>query len=770
MRKTLLFILLVLTTVLISCPNMGNMGTVIGVPESKKPMVAKVGFASAQLAQEYTIRNGDASRTLLPSMFKDNELALFIAGKGNSGKTLNCTKIKNYVTNPSGSNTSGSFTVELEPDVWELDLYATPLSGEHAVTAAEESNISAVGAKAVLVGHGKLDFTKTAGSVSFILATTGLQTNGYIDFFVALDGWTIPDAIVGIDAAVYDLETNQIVEKYTTAGNPDIKQTNLALKTETHEMKELDPSKSSDTTAVPAVKFGDRSKGVLPGTYSFVVTFAFTNGSYSASDDIIVLPGQTTNQTFWIPSLIGKAPDAPVHFTATYRDVDTEIRRNHYILQFDWTDSTHVEQYYEIQLADISGLGVSNDTFDWAIYDALAVDETVTVDGTSHTVAAVSATTDSTFKNQDNHIIPKTIADDWKYRIQTFGKDFYSSENTVRVDGSLARNNKYASVYVELGHQYAARIRAVNDLANSAWVKAQLTSESGVTRAGSTDFTGDTINIFRITYNLQGGYYETTANGVTTKHTQAEVFYHEIDDAANPTGIAYWDARYDAGTPAKPRVLWNESMTFDKWEAESPLSGHYVPAGNDYSADTYKGYNNSAWYPAGANAIDLTTKHGITEYTNNIEFYAIYKIMPATGHVEIYDWTQYNARKDWLTFTISDSTDGTWTGSYSKSATVSKEDAELSDQSHSQITFTFTVPDTTGTVFAEPDFEYDSVRLTINDKVVKVYKDVKAGSANAVTFEWNIEYEDTNKSYRINILAEKDGDFFGNDYYIKIED
>ncbi len=770
MRKTLLFILLALTTVLISCPNMGNTGTVIGVPESKKPMIAKVGFASPRLAQEYSIRNGNDARTLMPEMFKDNELALFIAGKGNSGKTLNCQKITNYVTTPSGSNTSGSFTVELEPDVWELDLYATPLTGPNAVTAAEENSISAIEAKAVLVGHGKLDFTKTAGSVAFILSTTGLQTDGYIDFFVALDNWTIPDEIIGIDAAVYDLETNQVIERYTVSGTPEIKQTGLLLKTETHELKDLDPSKPTDTTAVPAVKFGDPAKGVLPGTYSFVVTFKFTNGTYSASDDIIVLPGQTTNQTFWIPSLIGKAPDKPEKFTATYRDVDTEIRRNHYILQFDWTDSTKVEQYYEIQLADISGLGVSNDTFDWAIYDALAVDDTVTVDGTTHTVKAVSANTDSTFTNQDSHIIPKTIADDWKYRIKTFGKDFYSSENTVRVDGSMARNNRYASVYVELGHQYAARIRAVNDLANSPWVKAKLTSETGVTTAGSTDFTGDTINIFRITYNLQGGYYETTSGGIKTKHTQAEVSYHEIDDAADPSGIAYWDARYDKDTPAKPKVLWNESMTFDTWEAETPSSGFYVPAGDDYSADKYKGYNNSAWYPTGTDAIDLTTEHGITEYTNNIEFYAIYKIMPATGHVEIYDWTQYNARKDWLTFTISDSTAGTWTGSYSKSATVSKEDAELSDKSHSRITFKFTVPDTAGTVFAESGFEYDSVRLTINDKVVKVYKDVKAGAENAVTFVWNIEHEATNKSYRINILAEKDGDFFGNDYYIKVED
>lgn len=421
------------------------------------------------------------ARSIMPDAFKTSDtLSYYLYGKASNGEEKEWTSV---------TVKNGKFTLDVEPYNWNLTLAVT---ADAATTITEADKLTDVKGKAVLIGYASVDLTRQANSASFTLKPDGLTTPGHVGLKTSLEGWTIPDSIDSVRLGIYNLTTGEAIS-YTTDKSTTV----------------TEVTDSGSGIAFPT-SFGDSTKDLAPGTYTFKVEFLDADDNCQAewSDSIVILPGKTNDKTVAVPNVIGEKPAAATDFTASYVSGTEDSTDGFYDVKFEWNgDACKNERNFEIDLLDVTGSTVA----------AIPTKD----EEWNTAVTAVKAVTDP---DKEAVTYNAAVIEDKHY-----------------IAGSLLANNTSLTMKLPLGKAYVARIRAVNRAGSSknTYVKVGAGTETEIetgtetetkTKTKTTAFAeGKLINLFRIRYNLQGGTYtpdgETAQTAPIVDYASAEKAY-----------------------------------------------------------------------------------------------------------------------------------------------------------------------------------------------------------------------------------------------------
>lgn len=424
------------------------------------------------------------ARSIMPDAFTTADtLSYYLYGKASNGEEKKWTLV---------TVDAGKFSLDVEPYNWNLTLAVT---ADAKTTIADADELATVKGKAVLIGYAAVDLTRHANSASFTLKPDGLTTPGKVKLTTSLEGsWTIPDNIESVRLGIYNFTKGTVVN-YSDDSSTVVTAT-----------------KSAGTIAFPST-FGDSSKDLAPGTYTFKVEFLNAKAECEAewSDSLVILPGKTNSTAVAVPNVLGTAPAAATAFTASYVAGTEDSTPGFYDVKFEWDGTACTnERYFEIDLLDVTGSTVA----------AIPTDETTWE----------SAVTDS-----GNTAV-------------TYGAAVI--EDQLYTEGSLLANNKWLTMKLELGKAYVARIRAVNRAGSSANTYVTVGAGNGT----GTVFGGTFINLFRIRYNLQGGTYTPETGSAQTTPI--------VRYASTETAYLVPDTSEAATT----NILVKNSLSWTKWK------------------------------------------------------------------------------------------------------------------------------------------------------------------------------------------------------------
>lgn len=455
------------------------------------------------------------ARSIMPDAFTTADtLSYYLYGKASNGEEKKWTLV---------TVDAGKFSLDVEPYNWNLTLAVT---ADAATKITEADDLAAVKGKAVLIGYAAVDLTRHANSASFTLKPDGLTTPGKVKLTTSLEGsWTIPDNIESVRLGIYNFTKGTVVN-YSDDSSTVVTAT-----------------KSAGTIAFPST-FGDSSKDLAPGTYTFKVEFLNAKDECEAewSDSLVILPGKTNSTAVAVPNVLGTAPAAATAFTASYVAGTEDSTPGFYDVKFEWDGTACTnERYFEIDLLDVTGSTVA----------AIPTDETTWE----------SAVTDS-----GNTAV-------------TYGAAVI--EDQLYTEGSLLANNTSLTMKLPLGKAYVARIRAVNRAGSSDNAYVTVGTGKGTEKV----FAGTFINLFRIRYNLQGGTYTPAPE---TAQTTPIVRYAS-------TETAYLVP--DTSEAATTNILVKNSLSWTKWQ-DSGKKDIDVAATPNYSGpaniDLYACYTTDA--------------------------------------------------------------------------------------------------------------------------------------------------------------------------------
>lgn len=483
------------------------------------------------------------ARSIMPDAFTTADtLSYYLYGKASNGEEKKWTLV---------TVDAGKFSLDVEPYNWNLTLAVT---ADAKTTIADADELATVKGKAVLIGYAAVDLTRHANSASFTLKPDGLTTPGKVKLTTSLEGsWTIPDNIESVRLGIYNFTKGTVVN-YSDDSSTVVTAT-----------------KSAGTIAFPST-FGDSSKDLAPGTYTFKVEFLNAKAECEAewSDSLVILPGKTNSTAVAVPNVLGTAPAAATAFTASYVAGTEDSTPGFYDVKFEWDGTACTnERYFEIDLLDVTGSTVA----------AIPTDETTWE----------SAVTDS-----GNTAV-------------TYGAAVI--EDQLYTEGSLLANNKWLTMKLELGKAYVARIRAVNRAGSSDNAYVTVGTGKGTEKV----FEGTFINLFRIRYNLQGGTY--TPDGETAQTAPI------VDYASKETAYRVPDA---TNTLVKNNISWTKWQDSGKKDIDVAATPNYSgPANIDlyacyttdadvniFNAADYK--LDAAWITVGEGSATLTGTESCT--------------------------------------------------------------------------------------------------------------------------------------------------------------
>lgn len=483
------------------------------------------------------------ARSIMPDAFTTADtLSYYLYGKASNGEEKKWTLV---------TVDAGKFSLDVEPYNWNLTLAVT---ADAKTTIADADELATVKGKAVLIGYAAVDLTRHANSASFTLKPDGLTTPGKVKLTTSLEGsWTIPDNIESVRLGIYNFTKGTVVN-YSDDSSTVVTAT-----------------KSAGTIAFPST-FGDSSKDLAPGTYTFKVEFLDAKNECEAewSDSIVILPGKTNDKTVAVPDVIGAKPAAATDFTASYVSGTEDSTPGFYDVKFEWKGAACVnERSFEIDLLDVTGSTV----------DAMP-------DSDEKWDAAVKAVKG----------VPETDPD--KKVVTTY--DAAVIEDQLYVEGSLLANNTSLTMKLPLGKAYVARIRAVNRAGSSDNAYVTVGTGKGTEKV----FEGTFINLFRIRYNLQGGTY--TPDGETAQTAPI------VDYASKETAYRVPDA---TNTLVKNNISWTKWQKADNTYVDTTATPNYSgPENIDlracYTTDADVNIFDAAKYKLDANWITVGVGEG----------------------------------------------------------------------------------------------------------------------------------------------------------------
>lgn len=463
--------------------------------------------------------SGDTVRTIIDNKVKDlNDYDFYMYG-------INSANGKFPITPVPVDSDSGSFSMLLSPCYWNLTVFALNKG------TAPISDIDAVHSNAILIGNAAADLSHSAANATFTMSFSNLTTGGYANFDIVLANglnsgyWPLPKE--GVD----DYQVHGCL-KYILSG-----------KEVADSIKNPDVHNISGTDRYE----GNYSAGPFPpGTYLFELSFYSSSGALKGiwTDTIVIAAGQSQIEkidTVYVPNVMGKKPEAPSNFYATYYtgSEDSSEHDGTYKLHFNWEDNANNETNFELQLAEVN-VGIDWENGNW---------------------------------NEPAKIRNSVL----------YGKTYL--EHPEYINGSTNANNSRISVYAKLGVQYQARIRAVNSFGESDWVNVKLPSSRTEI---PEDLDKDLLSYFgedygdgsrnsncihrgRITYNFVGGSYEPKSSlrvstSKLTYFTQMTPNQNDLPEYSWWVGPSLWNgAGYDDSSDNDD--LRKESKVFRYWNS-----------------------------------------------------------------------------------------------------------------------------------------------------------------------------------------------------------
>lgn len=572
-----------------------------------------VDFSSStiDLSSDSETAKSIAARTIAPTALDGTSGLKFYLGGLNK-----VTSEKVFATNVTfisegGSTTKGKVTVDLEASNYSFILVALLNADAEAAGITSTTEVSSLLDKAVLVGYANADlrYPKEAAKVNFYLSSDGLTGTGSVDFKFYLDDWSDSSKNQKIGGEGANKDNNVISDATIKLTNY---RTNVLITGTDYTGVNFTNKEAATEGSTIVYNSGTLSSSsalgsLQAGTYNIVVSFTKDGRTYSYSDDVKVLPGQTTSATIAIPDLLVGAPEAPTDFVQTYAEPAANDSDNYYVY-FTWADNSKTEQYFEVQLFDIT-----------------------------NTTIAIDA------DNKKETWTDSTIANTYSYTT-----DFYGLKDTSKPSwyaGSLQKNNTFAAFYMPLGKRYLARIRAVSEAGESAWVYAQnpasdpdsitlsvseVTAEDIKLSASKTltgkKFVTNIINLYRISYMPNGGSFESA---------QQTVFY--FSQTADGTAIMCPDGTATNAAPYASNAtisLKQGNILWTNWKINQ-TSGKTYPSefkqfAKDSASDTF---DSSKLYYVVANLTEA-------DINGNMSYYSIAQTQPTTA--EQADGKYYN--------------------------------------------------------------------------------------------------------------------------------
>ena len=413
------------------------------------------------------------SRTILPGEVETNNLDFYLVYKDTVNSKADTEPVYKKIDfikseqSTTGSVKRGSFSLPFTLSDYQFSLYAVP---KGAVT--KDDGVSEISSKSLFVGTANADLRFNDEVTFHMKANSSSNGKGSINITLKHENdWPIPKGYK-VTVGLYNVDDKTDTPKYPTG-------TAQELIDATSEEKKMESKifQCDTTSAIPQ------------GEYNLVVKYNKINAdgttvekTYEYSEKVIILMNQTSTGTVIIPEILEKKPAAPDNFKAQFKD-PKDSTKNSYEVNFTWEDKSNNEREFIIDLLTLN-------------------------DATGY--LKLPATDD-----EWNAINQTPVS----YNRATFD----TADN--KVDGSLNKGNTSATFYLELEKRYIARICASNDAGKSKWV--YLTWQDTVTNDWQAfESSVQTINRFRITYNLNGGNFAAAdPDGGSVANPPALVYY-----------------------------------------------------------------------------------------------------------------------------------------------------------------------------------------------------------------------------------------------------
>lgn len=549
-----------------------------------------------------TANNKKTARTIAPDIVKSG-YKFFIYGEMGNSFTGPFEITDDMIGGDINAEKQGTFEVTLKKGEWNLTLVAfnkddfkyddsqklteSPFESNAALPTREECK-TGFADKAMLMAKAYVDLSKgDTSDVTFNLSPEGLSKKGDVHFFMVLDGWTLPEEIkytgadknLKVTGSIKDLKTNTVIEGTE-------RELTVSVVADDAEVETVDKVLISKDTQYIEYNLGDTK--LAPGTYSFILEFENTSTQikWTWNDRIMIFPGDKTDETQYLQEIIMKSPKAPEWLYASAVTTSTspyipktnafDASDDYYQVVFQWADwalesdkpeDICNETHFELQISDITG--IKADTVDFT-------NKNETASLFKHTEATESDPEKYETNFKDSGDQSQT------YPVMIFDQS-YPSKKPYYVDGSMLANNQKLTVNLELGKQYVARIRAVNDTGASDWTYVELKKDIlhfptkvAIERAHITldgeYFKGSTINNYRVRYYLNGGESVKTGEGETwTWKGDFIDYYGPVKEDDGSIGLYFKDFYKDG------EGLKNGDIRLTGWKEGSSSNASYYP-------------------------------------------------------------------------------------------------------------------------------------------------------------------------------------------------
>lgn len=486
--------------------------------------------------------NTVSSRAITPDTLTYNDnLDFYMWGTNlmDSSKNIDMQQVQ-ILARSAATPTEGTFEFQFSRQFYRLFLVAMP----HGVPYSTDAEL--------LRSSISVDL-RNCDDIKFTLSSRTVHGKGNVSLSFYADGWNIPSEY-GITAGLYDKKDNSPVNEVTIAIFPNL------------NAPPVDPVYQINKNTIEC------------GTYELRLTFTKTvegkSRNFYYTDDVVILPNQTTEAVIPIPNVIVETPLAPTYLIAGYVD-DVYNTSGFYDVEFCWDDNSYNEEDFELELFDITKIrtGPYND-YVVPLLDSYS--------------AGNLTTSMSDMEEKWNSLISHFS----RANVQKYTRAYFDNSN-VSTDGSFTSNSVYAVLKLPYGNRYVARIRAVNSAGYSDYAYLDLYNTGNRTFVSTNDpsFTAlnwdanaSSINRYKIEYNFTNGLFldDTTETNVTSfvsaseYVTQSRTIAHPI---LNPVNYNYY------GTDTATLNYYYNSVNYpwEKWKKESA-------SGVDFTGLTYDGY------------------------------------------------------------------------------------------------------------------------------------------------------------------------------------
>jgi len=599
---------------------------------------------------------GSEARTIMPDAVDGSALDFYLLTKNNTTGATTYTLSDKLVFNADKTLTSDSYSTGTITQVFDLADYDFILYGINTADnaySAKSPTLSAsnIGTYAQYVAYANADL-RYYDTIRFQLKVNTLSSGkGQVKLTVKhQNDWAIPGCyrvltsickIDGEDTIVYPSTTANTIYGATLVGDP------------------------GTLGAAGVAAFTAQPVEVPIGEYNFIINYckydsvgaSTPSANYYYTEKIIVLLNQTTEATIEVPEILEKAPEAPSLLIVGY-NIPENTDTPYYPVHFTWKDNADNESEYVLELKEIN-----NTTF------PLKPDDDTKWGKISATNTGLGTITLDKLGYQASELNPglnETVLD-------------AALNETI---GSLNKNSTNVTILLPLESRFIARLCAKNDAGQSAYVypKYALTDTDGTntTQMKNTnwlEFESDveTINLFKITYDLNGGEFvnaDATGSTISTPPVLIHYASQRTDSGATPVGASSTDIAiinpdgvttnsYYTDVKGKTPIgvaaaitLSNNGLFWSKWVKNNESTGSDYSQSATYAAETNY-IKNIKYYPYNydgsavsnqlgsqpTKAADLPTAAG-TEY-----FVRHVTVDPYTDYKNLYLVAKYDSSK-----------------------------------------------------------------------------------------------------------------------------